>query len=344
MSDLTDAARNVRTIAGTGVAGFGGDGGPGAAGQLANPFDLAIGPDRALYICEVGNHRLRRLDLKTAMLSTFAGSGQEGYGGDGGPARQATLNQPYELRFDQTGGLYLVEMENHIVRHIDATGIVSTVAGSGRPGFGGDGGPATEAELHRPHSIELDDDDNLYIADISNHRIRRVDLTTGTITTFAGTGEQDLTPDGAPLSGTPLNGPRALAFRPPHDLFVVLREGNALYRIDLGKQTLHHVAGTGEVGSSGDGGPAANASLAGPKGISLAPDGSIVLADTENHTIRRIGTDGRIHTIAGDGTASDGRDGNPLQCGLARPHGVFVDLSGRVFIGDSENHRVRLLV
>jgi sugar lactone lactonase YvrE len=299
------------------------------------------------------NHRVRRLDLQTNTLSTFAGSGEQGYSGDAGPARQAALNQPYELRFDERGGLYIVEMQNHIVRYINAgtgrpgsdaeTGVISTVAGSGRPGFAGDGGPALEAELHQPHSIELDANGNLFIADISNHRIRRVDLATGLIETFAGTGAQEPTPDGAPLSETPLNGPRTLAFRPPHDLYVALREGNAVYRIDLESETIHHVAGSGELGFSGDGGPATAAALAGPKGMALAPDGAIYLADTENHAIRRIATDGRIETVAGDGTAHDGPDGDPLQCGLARPHGVFVDHAGRVFIGDSENHRVRLL-
>jgi sugar lactone lactonase YvrE len=134
-----------------------------------------------------------------------------------------------------------------------------------------------------------------------------------------------------------------LAFRPPHDLYLTLREGNAVYRIDLESETIHHVAGTGEVGFDGDGGPATAATLAGPKGMALAPDGAIYLADTENHAIRRIAPDGRIETIVGDGTAHDGPDGAPLQCGLARPHGVFVDRAGRVFIGDSENHRVRLL-
>ncbi len=344
MPDSTGTAMSAQTIVGDGTAGFSGDGGRGTRGQLANPFDLAIGPDGALYICDMDNHRVRRLDLQTDTLSTFAGRGEPRYTGDAGPARQAALNQPYELRFDERGGMYIVEMQNHIVRYIDAeTGVISTVAGSGQPGFAGDGGPAIEAELDRPHSIELDASGNLFIADISNHRIRRVDLATGLIETFAGTGAQGPTPDGAPLGGTPLNGPRTLAFRPPHDLYLALREGNAVYRIDLDSETIHHVAGTGEVGFSGDGGPATAAALAGPKGMALAPDGAIYLADTENHAIRRIATDGRIETVVGDGNAHDGPDGDPLQCGLARPHGVFVDRDGRVFIGDSENHRVRLL-
>ena len=334
----------IRTLAGTGVAGFSGDGGPAAEGQLANPFGLAVGPDGALYICEVDNHRVRRLDLTTNTLSTAVGSGREGYGGDGGSARQADLRQPYELRFDVRGNMYLVEMQNHVVRRVDAeSGGISTIAGTGQRGFGGDAGPATAAALHQPHSIELDDQGALYIADISNHRIRRVYLTSGRIDAFAGNGAQDPTPDGAPLAGTPLNGPRTLAFRPPSDLYVALREGNAVYRIDLEAETIHHIAGTGEQGASGDNGPAKAATLAGPKGMALAANGDIYLADPENHTIRRIDQRGVITTVAGDGTRRDGPDGDPLRCGLARPHGVFIDDDGRVYIGDSENHRVRLL-
>ena len=136
---------------------------------------------------------------------------------------------------------------------------------------------------------------------------------------------------------------RCDADRPPRDLYVALREGNAVYRIDVDEETIHHVAGTGEPGASGDGGPAAIATLAGPKGIALAANGDIYLADTENHSIRRIDQGGVITTIAGDGTSHDGPDGDPLRCGLARPHGVVVHDDGRVYIGDSENHRVRLV-
>lgn len=336
--------RTIRTIAGTGVAGFSGDGGPALTAQTSNPFDLMIGPDGGLYVCDVDNHCVRRLDLETGMLSTIAGTGREGYSGDGGPAREADLRQPYELRFAPQGNMYIVEMQNHIVRRIDAqTGVISTVAGTGTAGFSGDGGPSTEAQLNQPHSIELDDQGSLYIADIANHRIRRVDLSTGQIDTFAGTGAQDPTPNGAPLAETPLNGPRTLAFRPPNDLYLALREGNAVYRIDLESETIHHVAGTGEGGWSGDHGPATDAKLAGPKGMALAPDGGLFLADTESHTIRHIDPEGVITTVAGTGSRNDGADGDPLLCGLARPHGVFVDDAGRLYIGDSENHRVRLL-
>ena len=335
--------KTIRTIAGTGVAGFSGDGGAGEKGQIANPYGLVIGPDGALYFCEIDNHRIRRLDLKTNKLSTVVGTGDKGYSGDGGPALEADLNEPYEVRFDKQGNMYFVEMQNHLVRRVDAkTRLISTVAGTGQPGFSGDGGLATKARFHGPHSIELDAQGSLYIADISNHRIRRVDLAKGTVETFAGTGKQDPTPDGAKLAGTPLNGPRTLTFDHHGDMFVALREGNVVYRIDMKKKTLHHIAGTGEKGYTGEGGPAKKATLSGPKGISIGPNGGVYIADTESHTIRRIDlSSGIITTIAGDGSRHDGPDGNPLKCGLARPHGVFVDSQGVVYIGDSENHQIR---
>lgn len=338
-------AADVVTIAGNGEEAFSGDGGPATAAGVAGPFGVVIGPDRALYVCEISNHVIRRIDLATSRISTVAGTGgSQGYAGDGGPATAALLNEPYEVRFDADGNLFFVEMKNHLVRRVDArTGVISTVAGCGRAGFSGDGGPATSATLNQPHSIALDDRGQLYICDIGNHRIRRVDLASETISTYAGTGERKATPDGAPIDGTPLNGPRALDFDGEHSLFLALREGNAVYRIDLAAKTFQHLAGTGEQGSTGDGRDARLAKLSGPKGIALAPNGDVYLADTESHTIRVIRkATGHIDTVVGDGQAGDGPDGDPRRCRLDRPHGVFVDGDGRVFIGDSSNHRVRV--
>ena len=335
----------TETLAGTGVSGAVGDGGPAVEAQVGNPYGLTLGPDGALYVCEIDTDRVRRIDLADGSISTVAGTGEIGYTGDGGPARAAKLNDPYEVRFDADGNMYFVEMLNAIVRRVDAgTGTISTVAGTGERGFTGDGGSAVEATFSRPHSIALDGKGYLYIADIGNHRIRRVNLSTGIVSTFAGTGERAPTPDGAPVGGTPLNGPRALAFAPNGDMYVALREGNAVYRIDMKAMTLHHVGGTGEKGYTGDGGPASMATLAGPKGIEVGKDSAVYLADTENHAIRRIDLKtGVISTVAGDGSRHDGPDGDPLKCGLDRPHGVYVDLAGNVFIGDSENHRVRVV-
>jgi sugar lactone lactonase YvrE len=338
-------AGDVVTIFGTGVKGYDPLGKVAVDTPCGEPYGIAKGPGGMLYICEIASHVVRKLDESTGKLTLVAGNGTAGYTGDGGPATEAQLNQPYEVRFDGDGNVYFVEMVNNIVRRVDAkTGIISTVAGTGEKGFSGDGGPATRATMNRPHSITLDKSGNLYICDIGNHRVRIVSLKTGIIQTFGGTGEKKRTPDGAKLAGTPLNGPRALDFDGKHSLYLALREGNAVYRIDLKSQTLHHLAGNGKSGVTGNGGLAKEATLSGPKGIALGPGGDVYLADTESHTIRvvRAGS-GIIETLIGDGTKGDGPDGAALKCRTARPHGVFVDRVGNVYVGDSENYRVRRL-
>ena len=338
-------AQTALTIAGTGTPGFSGDGGLAVEAAINNPYGLTIGPDGALYVCEIGNHRVRRVDLRTKRISTVAGSGRKGYSGDGGPALSADLNEPYEVRFDRAGNMYFAEMQNHVVRRVDAkTHLISTVAGTGVAGFAGDGGPAAQALLRQPHSIAFDGQERLLICDIGNLRIRRVDLKTGMIETWAGTGEKKPTPDGAPISGTPLNGPRAITSDPEGNLYLALREGNTILKIDTKGGRIYHVAGTGETGYTGDGGPAKSARLSGPKGVAWSPDGSLYIADTESHTIRRIDlASGIITTVVGTGQRGNGPDGEARLCRLSRPHGIFVSAEGKVYISDSESHRVRTL-
>jgi len=332
------------TVAGKGEAGYSGDGGPATNAAINNPYGLTRGPDGALYVCEIGNHVIRRI-ARDGTISTAAGNGQPGYSGDGGPAVEAKLNEPYEIRFDQAGNMYFVEMKNHLVRRVDAkTRAVSTVAGMGKAGFSGDGAAATNAQLNQPHSIQFDRDGNLYICDIGNHRIRKVDAKTGIISTFAGNGSKASTPSGAPIAGTPLYGPRAIDFDKEGNLWLALREGNAVYKLDLKKGVIHHVAGTGQKGFTGNGGPAKLATLSGPKGLSIGPSGNVYLADTESNSIRMIDVKrGILELVAGTGARGDGPDGDALECKLARPHGVFVEADGSLFVGDSEAHRVRMI-
>ncbi len=168
-------------------------------------------------------------------------------------------------------------------------------------------------------------------------------MSTGIIETIGGTGERLPTPDGAPLTGTPLNGPRTMVIDRDGTIYLALREGNQLYRIAPKTRTLHHLAGTGEQGWSGDGGPARSAKLAGPKGLALAGR-SLYVADTESHIIRRVNLDtGIITTVLGTGVRGDGPETDPLQCKLSRPHGVFADTDGTLYVTDSEAHRIRVL-
>jgi sugar lactone lactonase YvrE len=331
------AGATVRTVLGTGQPGY-------SDTQVNNPYGIIFGPDGALCFCDLDNQRIRRFDPRARRVTTLAGSGKKGYAGDGGPALNAALNMPHEIQFDRAGHLYIAERDNHVVRRVEAkTGVVSTVAGTGVAGFSGDGGPGVKAQLRQPHSIVFDRDGTLLICDIGNQRIRRLHLDTGIIETWAGNGQTSETPDGAPVSGTPLRGPRTMAMAPNGDLFLALREGNAILRIDARTQTLHRVAGTGDQGYAGDGGPALSAKLGGPKGLAYAP-GQLLVADTENHVIRRIDLgSGGISTVLGTGVRGDGPETAPLECKLSRPHGLLADPAGGLYVTDSEAHRIRLL-
>jgi streptogramin lyase len=297
-----------------------------------------------LWFCEYGGQRIRKI-TRDGKITTVAGTGQVGYTGDGGPALQATFNKPHEIRFDAAGNIFIADMVNQAIRRIDAkTGIITTFAGNRTKSYSGDGGPASAAALNNPHSIQFGPEGDLYICDIGNHVIRRVNLRTGIITTFAGTGKAGDTPDGAPIAGTPLRGPRSLDFDRAGNLWLATREGNQVFRFNLKAGTIHHVAGTGKPGFTGNGGPAKEATLSGPKGIAIDADGNVWLADTESHSVRRFNArTGNLELMAGTGKKGNGGDGDPLQCAMARLHGIFVDADGAVYIGDSEAHKVRVM-
>ncbi|MGI8604836.1 MAG: SMP-30/gluconolactonase/LRE family protein [Verrucomicrobiales bacterium] len=304
-------------IAGTGEAGYAGDGGSATTARLNNPFGVVRGPDQAIYFCDTLNHSIRKIDA-AGVITTVVGTGRRGYSGNGGPARQAQLNEPYEVRFDNSGNLFTVERANHCIRRVDMkTGVVSTFAGTGKAGFAGDGGPAAKAQFNEPHSIQFDKEGNLFVCDIRNHRLRRIDQS-GQITTIAGNGEKKNPSGGAPMAGSPLFGPRAVDFASDGSLWLALREGNAVYRLDLRAAIIHHVI---------------TSDLHGPKGLSVAPDGRVFLADTEGHRITVFNP--REHRPRLEIVVGDGKKGV-----LARPHGVFVEADGAVLIGDSENHRI----
>ena len=336
----------VSTVAGNGVAGYEYEGSGGLIAtrtSINNPYGVVIGPDRALYFCEVDTGRIRRLNLESNRLTTIAGNGERGYVPESRRPLETSFNAPHEIRWDQQGNLYVVERDSHTVRRIAGqTGLVTTLAGNGEPGDGGDGGSAVLSQLNRPHSIAFDSQGNLLICDIGNHRLRIVSRETGTISTLSGTGERVATPDSGPLEGTPLLGPRSIDTDPDGNAYLVLREGNAVFQLDLGGNRLQRIAGTGERGYTGDGGAATSATFNGPKGIAYSrEDHSLYIVDTENHVIRRLAlATGVIDTVLGTGERGDGPDGDPLQCKTDRPHGVCV-YQGIVYVTDSESHRIR---
>lgn len=330
----------IFTVAGNGAQGVAREGERARAASLDQPYGVLIDPDGALVWADFGSNRILR--LRAGRISVIAGNGAKGHAGDGGSARLAELSAPHEIRFDSKRNMLIAERDAHVIRQVDHAGRIATIAGTGMPGYGGDQGPAVQAQLRQPHSIALDGNDNLYICDIQNNRVRRRDAATGILTTFAGNGEAADTPDEAPLTA-PLRGPRSIDIGPDGTLYLILREGNKVLRIDPNTKMLSRIAGTGVKGYSGDGGSARDSTWNGPKGIAYAPGGSLYIADTENHVIRKVSLrDRTVTTVAGTGVRGDGPDGDPRKCALARPHGLYAH-KDLLYIGDSENHRIRAL-
>ena len=325
----------ISTFAGTGAAGYAGDGGPAADAQLNNPFDLTFDAAGNLIFSDTFNHVLRRIDAHTGVIATIAGTGARGFSGDGGPAAQAQLNEPYGVAVDPSGNVYVADRLNRRVRKVAAiTGTISTIAG-------GDGGFRTLAE---PNGLAFDARNHLlYVADVADHRVRLIDVKDNIIVTCAGTGLGEHSGDGGLAIAASLFGPRAVAIAPDGALYVLERQGSTLRRIRNG--TIETLAGTGARGRGGDGGNARLAQFNAPKEMALMPDGSVLIVDTESHAIRHIdAATWIVTTIAGTGMAGGGGDGGPATAaGLARPHGAAVGPDGAIYIGDSENHRIRKL-
>ena len=341
---LSPTGETITSPIGTGNPENNGDAGPASSINVGQPFGVEVGPNGAMYITVVENHRVLMYSPKTGEVQTVAGNGRKGLTGDGGLATEAALNEPYEVRFAANGDMFFVEMKNHMVRKVDAqTKKISTIAGTGVRGYSGDDGPATKAMLNNPHSIALDDRGNLYIADIGNHRIRKVNLVSGVIQSIAGNTQRALPKDGQLAKGNSILGPRALFYR-DNTLWIALREGHSVWKLDFSTGRLQHIAGTGSKGYSGDGGIPLKARFDGPKGIVVDERGRILVVDTENHAIRMIDLAAKeIITVAGNGEMGFTGDGGLATAAtMDRPHGIGIDLEGRIYVGDTNNHVIRV--
>jgi len=337
-------APSIYAVVGTGKRGYSGDGGSAMKAELRDPFDVALDRAGNLFFSDTMNHCVRRVDAQTNVITTVVGNGSKGYSGDGGPATEATMNEPYGIALDAEGNLFIVDRLNACVRRVDAKSkTIRSIAGTGQAGFGGDGGPGEKAQLKEPNGIALDGRGKLYIADVRDQRVRVLDLNTGIIGTFCGNGEKKETGDGGPYRQATLLGPRAVAVGPDGNVYVCEREGNAIRRVNLATGIIERVAGTGAAGYSGDGGTALKATFRGPKELKVDPVGNIFVVDTENHAIRRIdAATGIIQTVAGSGTAGSSGGGGPATAAkLNRPHGVCVAPDGGFYIGDTLNYRIR---
>jgi hypothetical protein len=339
----------ITTVAGTGSRGFVGDGGPALQAELNGPADVAFDAVGNMYIADLNNRRVRRINL-VGNIETVAGNGHAGFEGDGVLATTTSVSSPEAIALDLQGNLYIGDVNNRRVRRVTPAGIITTVAGTGVTGYSGDGGPATQATLTLPKDVWVDLLGNLYIADFVNGAIRRVDPT-GIITTVAGSGITGFFGDGGPATLAMLRFPLGVVTDAANNLFIVDSDNYRLRRVEAATQTIDTFAGNGQNANAGDGGPALNASIFSPDAVSLDSVGNVYVSGREstldawskNHTVRRIAPNGVISTVVG---ISHNGDGGPASKAIIDPHRIRFGEGTRlndVYIADRRNHQIRLV-
>ncbi|MBT2416343.1 hypothetical protein J7F01_29640, partial [Streptomyces sp. ISL-22] len=332
----------LTTVTGTGVGGYNGDtddGTPVFGAHLNSPDGLAADDAGNLYVVDTDNHRVRRV-AADGTITTIAGTGTAGFSGDGGQAVEAQLSSPEGLILDRAGNLYIADDHNQRVRRVSADGVITTVAGTGEAGYGGDGAAATSAQLNNPFGLAMDRAGNLYITEHHGHRVRRM-APDGTITTFAGTGVAGYDADNKQASAAQLSNPCGLALDNAGSLYIADFYNNRVRRVAV-NGTITTVAGTGVAGSIGDGGPATTAQLDHPCGLALDTAGNLYITEHRGHRVRRVAPDGTITTVAGTGAGGyDGDDKPAIAAQLRNPEALAIDRYGNLYIADNGNHRVR---
>ena len=333
------------------VAGFSGDGGPAASAELNTPRGVALDSSGNLYIADTNNHRIRKVDAGTGNIETFAGGASgtstvAGFSGDGGPAASAELNLPYGVALDSSGNLYIADYGNHRVRKVDAgTGNISTFAGTGMGGYSGDGVAATSSMLWFPSDVATDASGNVYIADLANNRIRKVDGS-GDISTFAGNGGSGATADGVAATSTNVAFPRGVATDASGNVYIG-PSPHHVFKVDAMTGVLSIFAGSGSyvlARARHGGGPATSANVQSPRGVATDASGNVYFA-APDHAFKVYAASGIISIIAGrGGRGYSGDGGAPTSAQLHNPVDVAVAPSGNnVYIADRDNHRIRLV-
>ncbi len=275
----------ISTFAGTGVAGYSGDGGPASAAQLNRPVKLHIDAANNIYVADFYNNRIRKID-PSGIITTIAGNGSLGFSGDGGPATAAKLNHPSCVAFDASGNMFISDYANFRIRKVTPSGIISTYAGTGAPGFSGDGGLAAFAQIYGAFGIAMDNTNNLFLADASNHRVRKI-TPAGVINTFSGNGTAAFGGDGGPAASALLNNPAGVNFDVAGNLYIADQFNYRIRKVTTGG-IISTVAGNGINGFSGDGGPATNAQLANTNETTISPAGNLVICDDANNRVRMV--------------------------------------------------------
>jgi uncharacterized protein (TIGR03437 family) len=335
----TGSAADINTIAGNGTASFGGDGGLATAASLNLPVFVATDHAGNIYVVDQSNNRIRKIDAN-GIIRTLAGNGVQGYAGDGGPAISAELSAPTGVFADGSGNVFIADVGNNRIRMVNALGTITTVAGSGQRGYSGDGGPATAASFYNPVRAVVDPGGNIYVADQSNHVVRKID-TAHNISTFAGTGSAGFSGDGGQAASAQLNNPTAVAIDGAGNVYISDQFNQRIRRVNT-SGVISTVAGNGTAGFAGDGGLAINAALNYPGGLITDSAGIVYFADDVNFRVRAIAADGTINTVAGNGTQGfSGDAGDATLASLNGEFGVAITPAGDLLIADSANNRVR---
>jgi sugar lactone lactonase YvrE len=335
------AQSTITSIAGNGITQYIGDGSPATNYSLAHPLGVFVDKTGNIYVADDFNQRIRKIAHDT--LSTIAGTGVPGYSGDGGLADTALLRQPDGIYLDTAGNMYITEKYNDVVRKVDAnTGIITTICGTGSGGYAGDGGPATAAHMETPGGACVDIAGNIYIPDYDNQRIRKVNASTGVITTIAGTGVNGYSGDGSQATNAKLSYPNSICTDNTGNIFFSEFGNSTIRKIDAITGVITTTAGTALQGYTGDGGPATAAKLNQPNSVFIDSHGYIYISDYGNNVVRVITNTGIISTIAGSGGYGYAGDGGPAtNATFNGPTAVFVDDSGYIFIADGGNSAIR---
>jgi sugar lactone lactonase YvrE len=332
-------SQTINTIAGNGSAGFSGDGGQATAADLDFPYGLVVDGTGNLYISEYLNYDVREINT-SGVISQFAGNHTSGFSGDGGQATAAELGSAGGVNVDGSGNIYIADGGNNRIRMVNPSGIISTIAGNGTAGFAGDNGQATAAELSIPFDVVKDASGNIYIADYSNNRIRKIN-TAGIITTIAGNGTGSYSGDGGQATAAEIADPPGIVLDPAGNLYIADYLNNRIRKVAT-SGIITTIAGNGTAGYSGDGGQATAAEINNPVKLAMDNGGSIYLTEFVGHRVRRISTSGVITTLTGTNVAGFSGDGGPATAAeISSPVGVTLDASGNLYLGDNGNQRVR---
>jgi len=332
---------NINTVAGNGVYSYSGDSGAANNAQLNFPQGVAVGADGSVYFADSDNNAVRKIS-PSGVISTIAGNGTAGYGGDGAAGPSAQLDTPQGVAVDTAGNVYIADRGNHRVRKVTPGGVISTVAGTGTAGSSGDGSAASGATLNTPFGVCLDGAGNLYIAEFTGDRVRKVSAATGVISTVAGNGVGGYAGDGGLAVNAELDSPKAVAVDAAGDIYIADAVNNVV-RMVSPSGYISTVAGTGAAGYAGDFGPATSAQLTNPTGLALDSLGDLFITDGSTY-VRKVYSSGVIVTIAGNGTRGFSGDGGPATSAqLSGPAGIALGSGGNLFVTDSGNSAVREL-